>query len=233
MQPEKRLYLVLVRHHGETMAEHNLQLPDRQTAVVMALRWFWGKFGGTLGKAIDMLTVGDPYGEVVYNEPAETFNCKANGNNYLDEVTRERIILASNGKLEQDTKEGAPNHPRRSLRRKRRRRNEFRSVRAPNIHESNSGVFYYRVVVTPQISKRGVITQKRKIQDIRLDATTLAAAIEEIRAKGLRSRNKVTRQMKKRSLKLVAHVAGTRPLGADDEKFFASVLKPKASPFPK
>lgn len=208
MQNEQRIYPAIVRYNGDVKACCGMPTPDRRTAVLLILRWFWAKYEGKFGPAIDVLTVGDPYNEVVFREPQYTFNCNDKGNNYLDEETTLRIIGESNGKLERDTKTGIPNHPRRSIRRKRRRRNEFRVTAAPNIHTSDSGVFYYRVVATPQKSKGGVIIQKRVMKDIRLDAKALAGAIEEIKVRELRKENHIARTMKKRSLKLIAHLAG-------------------------
>lgn len=228
MQHEQRVYPANIRHNGDVKARYGMQATDRRTAVLMLLRWFWAEYEGRFGPAIDVLTVGDPYREVVFREPEQTFNCNDKANNYLDEETIVRIIAEANGKLERDTKAGIPNHPRRSLRRRRSRRNEFRVVAVPNIHESNSGVFYYRIVATPQKSRGGVITQKRVLKDIKLSAKTLAGAIEEIKVRGLRKENHTARTMKKRSLKLIAHLAGLANLSGDDQTFFAPVLKSAA-----
>lgn len=228
MQNE-RIYPVIVRHKGDIKAHYGMSAPDRRTAVLLILRWFRGKYKGKLGTAIDVLTVGDPHKEVVFRQPEQAFSCRSKTNNYLDEETIVRVIAESKGKLERDMRESTPNHPRRSLWYKKRHPREFRVTAVPNIHETNFGVFYYRVVVTPQRSRGGVIIQKRVLKDIKLNAKTLEAAIEEIKSSGLRKENHIARTMKKRSLKLVAHLAGLANLNETDQAFFAPVLKSAAA----
>ncbi|MBI2475852.1 MAG: hypothetical protein HYV67_01240 [Candidatus Taylorbacteria bacterium] len=218
---EQRIYPSKVTANGSAIALYGIEAPNRRTAVRKALQWFWDKYEGKYGPASDVFTIGDPYKEVVFKEP---FNCNDKGNNYLDEATKARVIEQSKGILERDSKTGSRHHPPRSLRRKKRRR-EYRVTIAPNIQESNTGTLYYRIVVTPQQSKNGVITTKRKVLDIKLEAKTLAQALEEIKTKNLRGLNKVSRRMKKRSLKLVAHLSGLQTLTQSDRSFFAPVLK--------
>lgn len=223
---EQRTYPAKVTVNKSAIAQYGIEAPDRKTAVRKGLQWFWDKYQGKHGAASEVFTVGDPYREVVFREP---LNCNDKGNNYLDEATAARVIAESKDILELDSKAGLPHHSRRSLRRKKRRR-EYRVTVAPNIQESNTGTFYYRMVVKPQKSEGGTVTQKRKLQDIKLEAKTLAAAIEEIREKGLKNtstQNMARKNVKARSLKLVAHLAGIKPLQNDDLAFFAPVLKNK------
>lgn len=227
MQNE-RVYPASICYKGDIKARYGMSAPDRRTAVLLILRWFRGKYKGKFGTAIDVLTVGDPYREVAFRQPEQAFSCRSKTNNYLDEETTIRVIAESKGKLERDTRVGIPNHPRRSLRYKRRHPREFRVTAMPNIHETNFGVFYYRVVVTPQKSKGGVIIQKRVLKDIKLNAKTLAEAIQEIQTRGLRKENHIARTMKKRSLKLIAHLAGLAKLNQADQTFFAPFLKSPA-----
>ena len=226
---EQRTYKITITVTEEQpfTEEHSIQTVNRKTAVRKGLQWFWDKFQGKHGPASDVFTVGDPYTEVTFREP---WNCNDKGNNYLDEATAARVIVESGGILELDDKKGSRHHPRRSLRRKKRRR-EYRITVAPNIQESNTCTFYYRVVVTPQKSEGGTIVDKRKMADIKLEAKTLAGAIAEIREKGLKNRsekNMARKKVKARSLKLVAHLAGVKPLAGDDLTFFAPALKKRS-----
>ena len=226
---EQRIYKATVTVSGEApfTAEHVLQAANRKTAVKQALLWFWAEYQGKHGQASDVLTVGDPYTEVVVTA---TFNCNDKVNNYLDEATLARVIAESDGTLERETTLGTRYHPRRSLKCKRRRR-ERRETAAPNIHLSDSGKYYYRIVAVPQKSRRKVMLEHRKIRDIKLEAKTLTEAIEEIRRRGLKNLHEMNtgrKNVKARSLKLVAHVAGVRPLAGDDLTFFAPALKKRS-----
>ncbi len=222
---EQRTYQSKVTVNGEIIARYGIEAPDRKTAVQKALQWFWKKYEEKYGPASEVVSVGDPYHEVAFKEP---FNCHDTGNNYLDETTSLRVIAESKGILERNSKTGSRHHPRCFLRRKKRHRSEYFVTVAPNIQKSNTGRFYYRIVVSPQKSKNGVITQHRKMRDIKLDSATLAEAIEEIREKGLKKINEANarrKNVKVRSLKLVSHKAGLRSLSEDDRLFFAPVLK--------
>lgn len=225
---EKRTYPITIAENNSVIEQHTVEAADRKTAVRKGLQWFWDKYQGKRGAASEVFTVGDPYGEVTFREP---WNSNDKGNNYLDEATASRVIIESKGVLERDTKEGSRHHPRRSLRRKKRRR-EYRVTVAPNIQESDTGTFYYRVVITAQKSEGGNILTKRKMEDVRLEAKNLTEAIDEIRRRGLKNlheRNTARKHVKIRSLKLVEHVAVGKPLSDDDRRFFAPVLKKLAA----
>lgn len=219
----EKTYPATVIVNGSVIARYNMVGPNRHAAVRKLLQWFWDKYKGRHGPASEVLTVSDPYSEAIFAEP---FNCNDKRNNYLDSKTIERIVAESKGILERDTKAGTAHHPRRSLRRKKRHR-EFLTTVAPNIFESNTGTFYYRIVTVPQISNKGVIFQKRKLKSVRLEAKTLPQAIEEIKNRQLRMLSATTRRMKKRSLKLVSHLAGLITLTRDDKIYFAPVLQKK------
>ncbi|MDO8482251.1 MAG: hypothetical protein Q7S86_00330 [bacterium] len=221
---EQRNYPVTVTVGNEVINQFSFEEVDRKSAVRETLLWFWEKYKGKHGPASEVLTVGDPYTEVVVTE---TFNCNDKVNNYLDEATLMRVIAESAGTLERETKAGTRHHPKRSLKRVRRRR-ERRETAAPNIHVSDSGKYYYRIVVVPQKSSGGNLIEARKVKDIKLEAKSLTEAIEEIRRRGLKKlheMNTARKHIKVRSLKLVAHVSGITPLSANDLKFFAPVLK--------
>lgn len=226
---ENRPYSFTVKIDGSPTS-HTTNAPNRARAVQQALLWFWKEFKGKQGLASECLVVADPYSEVVYTND---INCNDKNCNYLDEATLARVITESGGILERDTNLGTPHHPRRSLRRVRRRREKYVTV-APNIMHSSLGVFYYRAIKVPQVSHGDVVTQTRKMQNIRLEAKNLADAIGEIRRRKLRDQNQISRPSRKRSLKFVAHVAGVAPLTApDDLAYFAPVLKPKVAAPPQ
>ncbi len=128
---------------------------------------------------------------------------------YLDDETIMRIIAESNGVLEKETRPNTPHHPHRTLRRKKRRRKYYVTM-IPNIHKSDRGNFYYRVNLVPQISKQGVILQKRKMCDIRLKSKSLIGAIREIKKRRLRRKHErhTSRKMKARSLKFLSKLVG-------------------------
>lgn len=221
---EQRKYPVTVTVGGQVIEQFEFEEIDRKSAVKETLLWFWEKYKGAHGAASEVLTIGDPYNEVIVTE---TFNCNDKVNNYLDETTTVRVIAESESTLERDTRQGTRHHPRRSLKRVRRRR-EHRETAAPNIYVSDSGKYYYRVVVVPQKSKRKIVLEQRKVRDIKLEAKSLIEAIDEIRRRGLKNlheRNTARKHVKVRSLKLVEHVVGVKPLSDDDRKFFAPVLK--------
>ena len=62
---------------------------NRRKAVKQAVEWFWKDFKGVLGSAHKVMTVNDPYDEVVYDED---FACNDLRNKYLDDPTLERLI---------------------------------------------------------------------------------------------------------------------------------------------
>ena len=86
------------------VAEKSIYANCRRKAVQKAVQWYWKEFKGLLGSAHQVMTVEDPYGEVVYDDD---FACNDIGNKYLDAETLENVIQESNGELIQDDSEGA------------------------------------------------------------------------------------------------------------------------------
>ncbi|MSR79081.1 MAG: hypothetical protein EXS59_02975 [Candidatus Taylorbacteria bacterium] len=227
----EKIYPSVVTVNGSNLARCGISAPDRKRAVQKMLLWFWEEYKGKYGPASEVLTVGDPYNEAVFTED---WNCNDKRNNYLDATTMERVIEESKGILECDSKNGSPHHPRRSTRRKNRRR-KYPDTVAPNIHRSSTGRLYYRVIVVPQKSRRGVISVHRKMQDIKLEARTLAEAVEEIRKRGLKvvsEKNTARRGVKVRSIKFLSHIVGITLLEGDDLEYFSPVLKNRKMPKP-
>ena len=221
-------YEAIGKYGGETIFIWKIEAETRAMAVNTALQRFWEEFGKNPSKkyaaANEIVTVSDPHNEVTFNDD---FNCNDKKNNYLDEPTIARVLEQSKGVLLRDTRDNVPNHPRRTFCRNKRRRVFLETV-APNIMRSpTSGVLYYRTIEAPQKSKGGVISQKRKMQNVRLEAKTVLEAIVEIKAKGLRSRTKKNsrRKMPERSLHLLEHLAGGRKLKGPDAEFYAPALR--------
>ncbi|MEK9985180.1 MAG: hypothetical protein VW879_10585 [Opitutae bacterium] len=160
---------------------------DRREAVRKIVQWFWKDFKGNIGPAHKVLTINDPYEEVHYSQG---FSCADPINKYLGPRALKRVIRESGGKVVRDEREGSVHHPPNSVRRVKRRRKYHRRV-APRLSVSSTGALYYRVTLVPQISKKGVIVQKRKIQNVRLNARNLEDALVEIIARGLDSLNSV------------------------------------------
>ncbi len=207
---------------GALITQFSISEVHRGRAVHKAQLWYWKKYKGSLGPAHKVLTVSDPAHEVTYDA---TFNCADKKNKLLPEDVSALVIHKSNGELERETSEGTPHHPPGSVCRVKRRR-DFGVFNAPNIRQMKSGTFYYRIILSPQISKGGKIAKKRKYRDVWLAARTLPEAIEEIRSRQLKAMHeKNTRRLvKARSLKLAEYVVGIRELTEDDKKFFAPVL---------
>ena len=154
---------------------------DRREVVRKTVQWFWKQFKGNIGNAHDVIRINDPYNEVHYSK---TFSCADPLNKYLDEETLNKLIKDSNGKLTRETRKGTPHHPPNSVKRVKRRRKYHQTV-APRISISSTGAYYYRLTLRSQISQNGKILQKRKIQNVRLEAKTLEEAQIEIIKRGL------------------------------------------------
>ena len=160
-----------------------IEVNTREAAIKSALNWYWYTVASAWGCPSDILTVSDPYLEVMYTDD---FNITSRKNNYLDDKTIQRVIDSSNGVLEISNKPSEPNHPKHSLMRTKRRRVYLERVADSVYRHPNTGVMYYRTSVTPQISKGGkqgkpgVIVQKRKVENIRLKAKRLETALKEI-----------------------------------------------------
>ena len=171
---------------------------NRKTVVRKAVQWFWKQFKGGIGTAYDVLTINDPYGEVIYGPQ---FSCADLLNKYLDRETIRRVIKKSKGKIVRDERTGFAHHPPNSVRRVKRRRKYHKRV-ASRISISSTGVLYYRVTLIPQISREGVILQKRKIHNMRLTAQSLTDAHAEISERGLDALNDANtlRKFKRASL---------------------------------
>ena len=71
---------------------------NRKAVVRKAVQWFWKQFKGGIGTAYDVLTINDPYGEVIYGPQ---FSCADPLNKYLDRETIRRVIKKSKGKIDQ------------------------------------------------------------------------------------------------------------------------------------
>jgi hypothetical protein len=170
------------RLHGDHFtARKIIRAGDRKEAVRKTVQWFWKQFKGSIGEAHNVLTINDPYDEVVYSKK---FSCADPANKYLDDETIEKVITGSGGKLMKETRQGTPHHPPNSLRRVKRRRKYHRTV-APRISISSSGAYYFRLTLRSQVSKKGEILQKRKIQNLRLRARNLEDAEREVIERGL------------------------------------------------
>ncbi len=212
----------LKKKNGVLIARIIISAPNRREAVHKIQLWYWEKYKGSLGFAHKVLTVSDPVREVAYDS---AFNCAHKKNKLLTENVILRVIAESNGELKRETHEGARHHPPGSVRRIRRRR-DFGVFIAPNIRRMKNGTVYYRVVLTPQVSKRGRVLARRQYRDIRLDAKALPEAIVEIRDRRLKAEHEknTKRLVKSRSLKFTEHVTGLRELAQDDKKFFADLI---------
>ncbi|KKU76965.1 MAG: hypothetical protein UY03_C0023G0032 [Parcubacteria group bacterium GW2011_GWA2_47_64] len=178
-----------------------IEAENRMEAVHKMELWFWKQFQGSLGQAVNVLTVNDPYGEVHYGLH---FNCGRKENRYLPEEIVERLLREAKGELMRDTRRGRPHNPRGSVCRIKRRR-DFGKFLLPNIKVMKSGALYYRVVAVPQCVRNGRRYRKRKQKDIRLYARHFTEALAEISERGLHLTHARTakRNVKKRSLALL------------------------------
>ena len=96
---------------------------NRRKAVKQAVEWFWKDFKGVLGSAHKVMTVNDPYDEVIYDED---FACNDLRNKYLDDSTIERLIEDADGDLLKDDSVGSEKHPPNSVKRTKRRSQKIR-----------------------------------------------------------------------------------------------------------
>ena len=197
----RKYFAEMKNRKGETGARLILEAENRGQAVHKAELWFWQKFKGSLGQAADALTVNDPCGEVRYGPK---FNCGSRGNRYLTPAVLERVLAEARGELVKDERESRWHHPRASVRRVKRRR-DFGKFVLPNIKVMRNGTLYYRVVTSPQWVKNGRMLQKRKQQDIRLQARNFGDALAEIKTLGLHLEHAkaAKRNVKRRSLALL------------------------------
>lgn len=174
---------------------------NRGEAVHKVELWFWKRFRGNLGQAVNVLTVSDPYSEVHYKPH---FNCGKRENRYLTEEVVERLLQEAKGELMRDMQPGKPHNPRGSVRRLKRRR-DFGKFVFPNIKMMRSGALYYRLVVVPQCVHNGRRFRKRRYRDVRLVAKDPADVLKEIESRGLHLAHAkaAKRNVKARSLALL------------------------------
>lgn len=208
---------------GSLVWRISVEKPDRAKAVNFVEQKYWAKFKGKFGPAHKVLHVSDPTNEVVYNE---SFRCTDKKNLLLPESVVERLIRESCGELERDTRESVRNHAKSQVKRVKRRR-DFGKFIAPSIKQMKNGVLYYRITIKAQKSKKGALRVKRKYKDVRLMATDLSGAMVEIHNRGLKMEHErnTKRTMKSRSLKLLAHIIGVKPLNDQDKFYFFRPLK--------
>lgn len=197
-----RTYIAEIKSRkGGNAARLIVDAENRGTAVHKAELWFWKKFKGSLGRAVDALTVNDPYGEVKYGPK---FHCGSRTNRYLPPDIIERVLGEAKGELIRDERESLWHHPRGAVRRRKRRR-DFGKFLLPNIKVMRNGALYYRVVAVPQCTRNGRRFRKRKQKDIRLIARNPREALAEIEARGLQVKHAAVtkRNVTSRSLALL------------------------------
>lgn len=167
--------------------------PDRGTAVYKASQIFWDKYK-KLGTIKSVMVVSDPYEEVKFTE---TFDCRDRSSKLLPKGVAEKIAKDSGGEIILDTD---PNSAY-SLKRAKRRRKDLGEFVAPNV-KLMYGKLYYRVITRSQKTVNGSIKQKRKYEDVLLNAKDLDTALDEIRERGLhvKSNRKAAFKTAKRSL---------------------------------
>lgn len=179
------------------VAERVIVAPNRRAAVRKALQWFSARFRGSIGPAWQILTVDDPSREVTYDQD---FSCNDLRNKFLSEAVRERLIAEANGELVRDNRPTKLGHPLGAVRRRKRRVKFKAKAIAPCIYQNAFGTIFYRITLTSQLSKSGVVLRKRQTRLVRLDARALPEAIREIRARGLPQLHHSRRLIEKRSL---------------------------------
>ncbi|MDG0964906.1 MAG: hypothetical protein P8O23_07565 [Opitutales bacterium] len=150
---------------------------SRKKAVQQAVQWFWKDFKGVLGSAYKIMTVNDPYGEVVYNDD---FACNDLGNKYLDEDTLTRLIEDASGDLVRDESEGSEKHPPNSVKRTRRRRKQNIQLTS-RLSQSPGGTIYYKMTDIAEKTK----STRPKVKLVKLSSKSLEKAVREVERRGL------------------------------------------------
>ena len=145
---------------------------NRRKAVKQAVEWFWKDFKGVLGSAHKVMTVNDPYDEVVYDED---FACNDLRNKYLDDPTLERLIEDADGDLVKDDSVGSEKHPPNSVKRTKRRRKQNIQLTS-RLSQTPGGTIYYKMT---EISSTGQSTRK-KFKMIKLSSKSLEKAQREV-----------------------------------------------------
>jgi hypothetical protein len=150
---------------------------SRKKAVQQAVQWFWKDFKGVLGSAHKVMTINDPYEEVVYDDE---FACNDLGNKYLDEETLANLLEQANGDLARDESQGSEKHPPNSVKRTKRRRKLNKQLTS-RLSQSPGGTIYYKITSVSEKSKR----TRPKIKMIKLSSKSLDKAIREVERRGL------------------------------------------------
>lgn len=161
---------------------------SRKKAVQQAVQWFWKDFKGLLGSAHKVMTVSDPYEEVVYGEG---FACNDIGNKYLNEETLSRLLEDANGDLIRDDSKGTEKHPPNSVKRTRRRRKSNKQLTS-RLSQSPGGTIYYKMT---EVSDKSM-SARPKMKMIKLSSKSLDKAIREVERRGL---NKFEKFVKKKA----------------------------------
>ena len=173
---------------------------SRRKAVKQAVEWFWKDFKGVLGSAHKVMTVNDPYDEVIYDED---FACNDLRNKYLDDSTIERLIEDADGDLLKDDSVGSEKHPPNSVKRTKRRRKQNIQLTS-RLSQTPGGTIYYKMT---EISSTGQSTRK-KFKMIKLSSKSLEKAQREVERRGLNKFEKFSnRATKSRSNKAKAKKA--------------------------
>ncbi len=161
---------------------------SRKKAVQQAVQWFWKDFKGMLGSAHKIMTVNDPYDEVVYDDD---FACNDLGNKYLDESTLRKLLEDANGDLAKDDSEGSEKHPPNSVKRTKRRRKQNIQLTS-RLSQSPGGTIYYKMTEFPAKGKNA----RAKLKLIKLSSKSLDKAIREVERRGLNKFEKFETQPK-------------------------------------
>lgn len=198
------------------VAERMILAPNRRTAVRKALQWFSTRFKGSIGPAGQILTVDDPSHEVTYDED---FSCNDLRNKFISEEVVERLMAEANGELIRDTRSTRLGHPLCAVRRRRRRVKFKAKAIAPCVYQNAFGTIFYRITLTSQASKAGVLLRKRQTRLVRLAARTLPEAITEIRARRLPELHRSRRVIKRRSLAILQQLAAAPKTVLQSQRF--------------
>lgn len=150
---------------------------SRKKAVQQAVQWFLKDFKGVLGSAHKVMTINDPYEEVVYDDE---FACNDLGNKYLDEETLANLLEQANGDLARDESQGSEKHSPNSVKRTKRRRKSNKQLTS-RLSQSPGGTIYYKMTSVSEKSKR----TRPKIKMIKLSSKSLDKAIREVERRGL------------------------------------------------
>ena len=161
---------------------------SRKKAVQQAVQWFWKDFKGMLGSAHKIMTVNDPYDEVVYDDD---FTCNDLGNKYLDDSTLCKLLEDANGDLAKDESEGSEKHPPNSVKRTKRRRKQNIQLTS-RLSQSPGGTIYYKMT---EFSAKGK-NARVKVKMIKLSSKSLDKAIREVERRGLNKFEKFETQPK-------------------------------------